>query len=87
VISDRDHTYYTPPELAKRWRTGADKVRQWIADGELRGIDLSARRGGRPRWRVPLEAVLEFEQRRAAVPARPPGRRRRRPSSEVIEFF
>ena len=80
--------YFTPPQLARRWQVSRSKILGWLARGEMRGIDLATRRGGRPRWRIPLDAVLEFEQRRAAVPQTPAGPRRRKSApAGVIEYF
>jgi hypothetical protein len=79
--------YYTPPQLARLWQVSRKKILGWLARGELRGIDLATRRGGRPRWRIPLDAVLAFEQARAAVPTAEVAPRRRRPAVGVIEYF
>jgi hypothetical protein len=44
--------------------------------------------GGRPRWRIPVEAVLAFEQARSANAPAPSGRQRRRAAvADVIPFF
>jgi hypothetical protein len=82
-----ERTHYSPPQLARRWGVSPDKVRHWLDAGELRGIDLATRRGGRPRWRIPLDAVLAFEQGRTATPAAPIARRRRAATAGVIEYF
>ncbi len=55
---------WTPPKLAKHWGVNPDKVRGFIERGELRAFDVSENAGsGKPRWRVPADAVVEFEQR------------------------
>ncbi len=78
----------TPPKYAEELGVNADKVLAWIRSGELCAIDVSAKRGGRPRWRITPEAITEFEARRSAmVPAKTTTRRRRRTSPDVIEFF
>ena len=65
----------TPPELGRRWRVKPDKILVWIRSGELRAFDVSARPGGRPRFRIPLDAVIEFEQReRRRTKNQKPGR-------------
>ena len=79
----------TPPELARRWRVKPERVIVWIKSGELRAFDVSSRPGeGRPRYRIPIDAVHEFERRRAAVPIKSSPRRRRRSARvQVIEFY
>jgi hypothetical protein len=79
--------HFTPPQLARRWQVSRSKILGWLARGEIRGIDLATRRGGRPRWRIPLDAVLAFEQARAAVPAAQSAPRRKRAAAGVIEYF
>jgi hypothetical protein len=78
--------YLTPPELAKRWRCKPAKILGFLRNGELRGFDISSSGTSRPRWRISLGAVVEFENRRAAKPAVKPMRRRKR-DAQVIEFF
>ena len=64
----------TPPELARRWHVSTEKILALIVRGELPGafnavLDIATAR--RPRWRIPLATVEQFEQRRAAVPKAP----------------
>jgi excisionase family DNA binding protein len=74
--------------VARHLRVSRSKILGWIAAGELRAVNVARRRGGRPRWLVPADALLEFEQRRAAVPAAEPGPRRRRAApAGVVEYF
>jgi hypothetical protein len=54
-----------------------EKIVNWIKSGELRAIDASTRRGGRPRYLIDLRDVAEFEERRATQAAPRPRRRRR----------
>jgi hypothetical protein len=64
---------------------GEDKVRSWIARGELAAVNTSAALCGRPRWVIMAAALAEFERRRAGgPPPKPPLRRRRR---AVIDFY
>jgi excisionase family DNA binding protein len=75
----------TVGEVARRYRVSPDKVRAWIARGELRAVNTAAVLCGRPRWVIPPEAIPEFEQRRhggAVARLRP----RRRQRSE-IDFY
>lgn len=85
-MSDQIQTL-TPPELARRWRVKPERVCAWIKSGELRAFDVSARPGvGRPRYRVPLDAVLEFENRRSAKQTKTT-RRKAHKHPEIIEYF
>jgi len=71
--------YLTPPQYAEMLGVKPDKILSWIARGELRAIDVSERAGiGRPRWRIPMDAIVEFEQRRSAKPPTKRSRRRGR---------
>jgi hypothetical protein len=74
-VADADHD--PPPEppvgltvadIARRYRVGPDKVRGWIARGELRAINTASALCGKPRWVVMPEAIRSFEQRRAGGP-------------------
>jgi Holliday junction DNA helicase RuvB len=38
------------PEVARRYRVGEDRVRGWIARGELRAVNRGDLRAARPRW-------------------------------------
>jgi hypothetical protein len=73
----------TVKDLARRYRIGEDKVRTFIARGELKAINTAAVLCGRPRWVVPVEALAEFEQRRASGPPPKPRRRHRRTTAAV----
>ena len=74
----------TPAILAERWGVKVDKVHGFIRSGELVAINVASSLAGRPRWRIPLKAVRQFEQRRTAKPAVTPTRRRR--SQEVPSY-
>ena len=75
----------TPPELARRWRVKPSKVLGFIRSGELRAFDVSSRPGGRPRFRIPVDAVIEFENRRMPKPVLKT--KRRKQVVDVIEYF
>ena len=78
----------TPPELAMQWGVSPDKVLSWIKGGELRAIDASTRRGGRPRYLIDVKDIAQFETDRAVKPpGNKPIKRRRRISDGVIDFF
>ena len=82
-----DQQTVTPPELAKLWRVKPERVLVWIKSGELRAFDVSSRPGvGKPRYRIPQDAIIEFENRRSAAQVKTTRRRRKRPA-DVIEYF
>ena len=68
--------YRTPPTIAKRLGVSTEKVIGWLVAGELRGCNLAARTGGRPRYRVSEVDLAEFLERRSAS-VLPKARRRR----------
>ena len=74
---------WTPPRLAKRWGCRITLVLRLIQEGRLRAFNLGMRT--RPRWRIPTEAVEEFERSRGAVA--PVQRKRKRDDTAVISFF
>lgn len=76
----------TPPELAKRWRVKPSKIIGFIRRGELRAFDVAANTAGRPRYRITIDAVIAFENCRAAKPTVTKGRRKKRDET-TIEFF
>jgi excisionase family DNA binding protein len=75
----------TVDEVAWRYRVSPDKVRAWIARGELRAINTATNLCGKPRWVITPEALATFEMRRTGGPPPKPQRRRRQPT--VIDFF
>jgi hypothetical protein len=75
----------TVRDVARRYRVGEDKVRAWIARGELAAVNTSAALCGRPRWIVLPDALLAFEQRRAGGPPPKPARRRKR--TALVDYF
>jgi len=69
------------PEVAERLRVPPRTVRTWLATGELRGIEVSTKRGNwRPRYVVDEADLEDFERRRATMPAPPPRKTRRTPA-------
>ncbi|QDU37659.1 Helix-turn-helix domain protein [Maioricimonas rarisocia] len=79
-------TYLTVRELAAQLQIKADTVRDLIRRGELRAVNVARNPNGRPRWRIPPEAVAEFEATRAPKPAEPRRKRRRR-SDGVLDLI
>jgi hypothetical protein len=77
---------FTVADLCRRWRIGPDKVRSFLARGELVGVNLATHLSGRPQWRITRESVELFERRRTSAPPPKPARRRRQPS-DFVDYF
>jgi hypothetical protein len=77
---------WTVTDIARRHRVSPDRVRRWIATGQLRAFNRRDTRAGRPSWVVPPEALAEFERgRQAAAPNPPKSKRRKRIG--LVDFF
>ncbi|REJ82669.1 MAG: DNA-binding protein [Planctomycetota bacterium] len=76
----------TPPELAAEWRCKSERVLELIRSGELRAFTLSRPGSRRPRWRIPRDAVAEYEATHGPSPPRRPRQRRKR-TEDVVEFY
>jgi len=78
----------TTAEIARRLSVSTDKIRAWIASGELRAVNLATRRGGRPRYRVLAEDLAAFLAARAvAMPTARSTPRRVHRDKTITEFF
>ena len=86
MIASAHRTKRTPPELAKQWGVDPEKILTWIRSRELRAIDASTNRGGRPRYLIDMADIALFEASRAVQPPTPTVRRRR-VDPNVIQFF
>jgi transposase len=75
----------TVRDLARRFRVGEDKVRGWIARGELSAINTAAVLCARPRWVVTPDALATFERRRASGPLPQPQKRKKQ--MEFVDYF
>jgi hypothetical protein len=75
----------TVADVARRYRVGEEKVRAWIACGELAAVNTASALCGRPRWVVPADALAAFERRRAGGP--PPRAPRRRKAAGTIDYY
>jgi len=79
--------YLNPQRPAKRWGCKPAVVISHIKAGRLRAFSLSPPGTRRPHWRIPIEAVTEFEAANQARPALPKPTRRRRQTAGVIQFY
>jgi hypothetical protein len=77
---------YGIKDLCERFAVGEHTVLGWIHLGELRAIDVSRTRGGRPKWRISPESLAAFEELRTPTPPVPRMGRRKR-AAGVIEFY
>jgi hypothetical protein len=78
--------YFSPADVADRYGCDIHKILAWLRSGELRGIDVSARRGTKPRWRIDPADLAAFEASRACAKAPEPTKRRRK-LENVTEYF
>lgn len=76
----------TVRDVARRYRVGQDKVRRWIARGELAAVNTAAILCGRPRWVIPPEAIVQFEKGLRGCPA-PGPRRRQQKGAHEVDFY
>jgi hypothetical protein len=58
----------TPPQIARLWGTGVEKVYAAIRSGQLRAINLSSGHE-RPRFLIDKADLAAFEASRVVVPA------------------
>lgn len=78
--------WFTPPRVARFLGVHVDKVRGWIATGELKATNLGNKT--RPRWRLSSDAIESFLAARSnQTPPKATRRRRRKPDGNVIQFF
>jgi excisionase family DNA binding protein len=81
-----NEAFLSPPQIARRLRVKPSKVIRWIRTGELTAVDVSQKRGGRPRWRIAVEEFERFLQARSSrKPTHAPRRRKRQLA--ITEFF
>ena len=76
----------TVKEVAERYGVSEHTVLSWIKCTEMRAIDVSRKRGGKPRWRITAEALAAFELSRTPSPP-PPRMRRKKQPADVIQFY
>jgi hypothetical protein len=71
--------------VARRYRVSPDKVRAWIARGELAAVNTAAALCGKPRFVVLPEYLAAFERDRSAGPPPAPPKKRRRTGQ--VDFY
>src|SRR5262249_13038079 len=76
---------FTVRDVARRYRVGEDKVRGWIARGELAAINTATVLCGKPRWVITPDALVLFENRRHGGP--PPKQPRQRRRTDEVDYF
>jgi hypothetical protein len=82
-----DDIVITPPALARRYGVNVSKILHFIRCGELKALNLSTKRDGRPRWRITADAVRDFEASRSSAPPARTARRRRTHFPEHITAY
>ena len=73
-------------DIAERFGVDRAKVLAWIGRGELRAVNVADKIGGRPRYRVTLDAILAFEAALSTVPL-PKVSRRRAKAGWTPQYF
>jgi excisionase family DNA binding protein len=72
--------YFRVAEIAKLLKVKPDKIQLWIRNGELEAFNVASKPIGQPRWRIPADALVAFQAKRAAAPTEaPPSLPKRRP--------
>jgi excisionase family DNA binding protein len=80
------HRGLTVSEFAATYRVSEDKVRAWIAKGELRAVNTAAVLAGKPRWVISPEALAEFEKKRSGGRI-PQATTKRRRNQITFDFY
>jgi excisionase family DNA binding protein len=88
-VPTKAERWFSVPGIARQLAVNPSKVRAWIASGQLVAVNVAARLGGRPRWRIRAADLEAFLATRRAEPGSKPARRRRRKKQpgDLIEFF
>jgi excisionase family DNA binding protein len=76
----------TPREVARLLRVRVDRVREWIASGELSAINTAPARCGRPRYVVLPEQLVAWTAARS-IAASPPPPRRKRKAPALVDYY
>lgn len=73
--------------VAERYGVSEHTVIEWIHSGELKAVDVSRKRGGRPRWRITEESLEAFELSKMPTPTAPRTRTRKTVDDDVVVFY
>lgn len=76
--------YLTPPQVAAKFGCKPETVISWIRSGELRCLNLARHGSLKPRYRIPVDALADFERVRTVVPREPVVRTK--PNPDVKRF-
>jgi excisionase family DNA binding protein len=60
---NKEAEFYTPNELADRWRVHPTSIYNLVQDGELAALRIGKKTTRRPALRIPFEAVETYEAR------------------------
>jgi Helix-turn-helix domain len=58
--SASETVWYTPKSLAAHLQVSVETVLGWIWSGQLEAVNVAAKPGGRPRWRIDPKAFERF---------------------------
>lgn len=76
---------YTPREVSRLYRVSPEKVRGWIARGELRALNIGQNRCGKPRFVILPSYLSDFERGRQVFVPQPVKRRKR--ETGLIDYY
>lgn len=77
----------TPKQVAERWQCKVDSVLRLIHTGQLRGFNIGKPGALKGRYRVCLDALVEFETLRGAGPKARTVRPKRQASDDYVSYF
>ena len=85
--TDPDPDWFTPPQVAKKYRVSPDTVPRWIKGDALSAVKVG--KGTRPRYRVSADALKASDAKRPAetVPEAPAARRRPKKTDLLVTRF
>jgi transposase len=78
---------YGIKDIQERYGVGEHTVLGWIHRGELKALNCARKLGTRPKYRITQAALDAFEALRETATTQPTTSGRRKPKSNVIEFF
>jgi hypothetical protein len=75
----------TEREVARHYRVGRAKVRQWVSDGKLVALNVGS--AAKPRRVFTPEALRELERRLTEPTPTPRAARRRKRTTQVFDYY